>query len=240
MVQEMTMKYMGSKNRIAKHILPIMLAERKPNQVWVEPFVGGANMIDKVDGVRIGADKNEYLCALLDALSKGYKPTKVTKEEYRLVKNSKGAYPMKFVGWCGIGCSYSGKWFGGFAGETKTKNGIRDYQQEAINNVLKQAENLKGVEFVCCGYDELEIPTMSLIYCDPPYAGTTKYKDEFDHDKFWQWCRDKANEGHTVFVSEYSAPSDFKCVWEKEFSSSLSANGKIGGNKKSVEKLFTI
>jgi hypothetical protein len=31
------MRYMGSKNKIAKHILPIMLAERKPDQWWVEP-----------------------------------------------------------------------------------------------------------------------------------------------------------------------------------------------------------
>ena len=44
------MKYMGSKNRIAKHILPIMLAEAEKNGItkWVEPFVGGANLIDKV------------------------------------------------------------------------------------------------------------------------------------------------------------------------------------------------
>jgi len=55
------MKYMGSKNRIAKYILPLMLKYRKPNQTWVEPFVGGANMIDKVDGKRIGADLNHYL-----------------------------------------------------------------------------------------------------------------------------------------------------------------------------------
>ena len=31
------MKYMGSKNRIAKHILPIMLAERKLYQWWLGP-----------------------------------------------------------------------------------------------------------------------------------------------------------------------------------------------------------
>lgn len=53
------MRYMGSKNRIAKYILPIMLAERKPDQWWVEPFVGGANMIDKVKGKRIGNDANK-------------------------------------------------------------------------------------------------------------------------------------------------------------------------------------
>ena len=40
------MKYMGSKNRIAKYILPIMLESRAEGMTWVEPFVGGANMID--------------------------------------------------------------------------------------------------------------------------------------------------------------------------------------------------
>nr|WP_319571429.1 DNA adenine methylase [uncultured Draconibacterium sp.] len=45
------MKYMGSKNRIAKHILPIILKNRT-NELYVEPFVGGANLIDKVDGER--------------------------------------------------------------------------------------------------------------------------------------------------------------------------------------------
>lgn len=41
------MKYMGSKNRLAKEIMPIMLKERG-QRTWVEPFVGGGNMIDKV------------------------------------------------------------------------------------------------------------------------------------------------------------------------------------------------
>ena len=52
------MKYQGSKNRIAKHILPIML-EHRGDRPWVEPFVGGANMIDKVTGARIGYDLNQ-------------------------------------------------------------------------------------------------------------------------------------------------------------------------------------
>jgi len=61
------MKYMGSKNRIAKEILPIMLKERN-QRTWVEPFVGGANLIDKVDGKRIGADINPYLIDALIAI----------------------------------------------------------------------------------------------------------------------------------------------------------------------------
>jgi DNA adenine methylase len=41
---------MGSKQRIAKYILPIMLDEARKNNIktWVEPFLGGANVIDKV------------------------------------------------------------------------------------------------------------------------------------------------------------------------------------------------
>lgn len=35
------MKYVGSKNRHAKEILPIILKDRKPDQWYVEPFVGG-------------------------------------------------------------------------------------------------------------------------------------------------------------------------------------------------------
>ena len=69
------MKYMGSKNRIAKHILPIMLVEAEKNGItkWVEPFVGGANMIDKVPDTfaREGYDINRYLIALLNYSKQG-------------------------------------------------------------------------------------------------------------------------------------------------------------------------
>ena len=55
------MQYMGSKNRIAKEILPIILKNKTEEQVYVEPFCGGCNMIDKVEGKRIANDYNEYL-----------------------------------------------------------------------------------------------------------------------------------------------------------------------------------
>ena len=64
------MKYMGSKNRFAKELLPIILKDRKQNQYYVEPFVGCANMIDKVSGNRIGADANKYLIAMWKGLQK--------------------------------------------------------------------------------------------------------------------------------------------------------------------------
>ena len=233
------MKYMGSKNRFSKELLPIILKDRTPKQWYYEPMVGGANMIDKVDGNRFGADINECLISMWNALTDGWLPKEhYTREEYNDIKNYQSQYPRYVVGYVGINCSYSGKWFGGYAGITETKGGVRDYQQEAFKNVTKQLKNLKGVIFKYSSYQNLQIPSNSLIYCDPPYEGTTKYKDGFSHAEFWEWCRTKTKEGHQVFISEYKAPKDFKCVWEKETKSSLSANGKSGGNKLSTEKLF--
>lgn len=233
------MKYMGSKARFTKYILPIILKDRKPDQWYVEPFAGGMNMICEVGGKRIANDIHYHLIEMWKALCNGWKPHKISSNTYHIVRLNREQYEPHIVGWVGFNCSYSGKWFGGFAGETKTKIGtIRDYQTEAINNVAKQVEKMKGVIFQNKPYYELELPPKSIVYCDPPYEGTTKYANEFDHNLFWNWVRNISKQGHTVFVSEYNAPADFVCVWEKEAKSSLSANGKIGGNKLSVEKLF--
>ena len=238
------MKYMGSKARIAKHILPIMLeeAEKKGITTWVEPFVGGANMIDKVPESfeRIGFDLNEYIIEMFKSLQEGFIPKDLyCKDEYDYVKSSKDKNKA-LTGYIGINCSYSGKWFGGYAGIVKTKGGIRNYQEEAKRNVLKQVEKLNGVIFDTASYENLSFKN-SLIYCDPPYKGTTEYKDGgFDHYKFFDWCREQTKRGNVVFVSEYEAPEDFVCVWQQEVKSSLSANGVSGGNKVSVEKLFKV
>ena len=233
------MKYMGSKARIAKEILPIILKDRVQDQWYVELFAGGMNMICEVDGNRIANDIHPYLIEMWKYLCKGWIPEKIDKNTYDKVRQNKDEFSDHFVGWVGFNCSYSGKWFGGFAGQTKTKIGtVRDYQAEAIKNVLKQVEKMNGVIFKNNPYYEVELPKNSIVYLDPPYEGTTKYANDFDHKAFWQWCREMSKLGHSVFISEYNAPIDFKCIWQKELSSSLSANGKIGGNKVSVEKLF--
>jgi len=232
------MKYMGSKASVAKHILPIILKDRIDGQWYVEPFLGGANIIDKVRGNRLGGEINNYIAEMWTALISGWVPPALDKDTYNSIRDNKGDYELPLVGWAGIACSYSGKWFGGFAGVVKTKGGVRDYQAEAMRNVENQLNGLTGVSVTGCGYEELDIPNNSIVYCDPPYEGTTKYKDDFDHVRFWQWCRDMVLQGHKAFVSEYKAPDDFVSVWNQEVKSSLSANGKVGGNKTSVEHLF--
>lgn len=224
------MQYMGSKNRISKYLLPTMIKERE-SRPWVEPFVGGANMIDKVDGIRIGNDTNEYLIALLIAVRDGWiPPTDISKEFYYDVKNNKDKYSKELVGFVGFLCSFGSKWFGGYA----FNNSGTNYAASGSKSLVKQSKNLLGIDFRCMSYLELDIPANSLIYCDPPYENTTNYKDKFDHVKFWQWCRERSLEGHIVFVSEYSSPGDFVCVQSIETSTVLDKNKKY----KRIEKLF--
>ena len=231
------MVYMGSKNRIAKYILPIMLAERKEGQYWVEPFVGGANMIDKVDGNRIGSDFNiwaiESLITIRDNLSSIPKNnSEFTEDDYNELK-AKAWTPLK--GYASFVFSFGAKFMGGWA---RNKQGT-DYVRNGYRNAVKQSPFLQGVDFRHSSYQDLDIPSNSIIYCDPPYANTTKYKDDFNHDEFWQWCRDMTKRGHTVFISEYNAPDDFEILYEYEINSTFHHSRKEK-KKKGVEKLFRL
>ena len=233
---------MGSKARIKKEILPLILKDRQPNQFFVDLMSGGMNLIDGVEGNRIANDLNFYLVEMWKEILKGWIPEDFYEREfYYEVKKNKEKFPPYLVGYLGFNCSYSGVWFGSFAGKVKTQiNTIRNYQDEAKRNVLKQKENLKNVIFSNKNYYEVEIPKNSIVYFDPPYKDTSKYFIDFEHEKFYNYVRKLKSEGHQVFVSEYKMPEDFICIWEKEVKSSLSANGKSGSSKTSVEKLFTL
>lgn len=236
---------MGSKNRHSKEILEVILPYRTSNeQFFVEPFCGGCNVLDKVTGKRIASDVNKYLIAMWKALICGWIPPKeISRGYYNEVRSSYRSCNNKFTdyekGYIGFNGSYNGRFFdGGYAGVVETKSGlIRNYPEEAWKNVLNQVGNLKDVDFYLSDYSSLVIPDQSIIYCDPPYENTKQYLElnEFDHNKFWDWVREKSRQGHVVFVSEYNAPDDFECVWEKKVNSSLT---KDTGAKKATEKLF--
>ena len=225
------MKYMGSKSRIARYIVPIMEAERTPNQWWVEPFVGGANSIIHASGLRLGADINHHLISLLLEMTKpDFQVPLVSESEYRLIKAHPEQFPSWIVGYAGFQLSFGAKWMDSYR---KDRAGIRNYAIEAKRNIEAQALRMKGINFLNYTYTDLPIPSRSLVYADPPYEGTTKYATYFDHVKFWDWCRQLKSSGHTVFVSEYHAPDDFKCVWQREVTNGLSKSTR-------KEKLWTI
>lgn len=68
------MKYMGSKAKITKYIVPIIQSKIDASgaRYYIEPFAGGCNVIDKIKApYRIASDQNEYLIALLRHLQAG-------------------------------------------------------------------------------------------------------------------------------------------------------------------------
>lgn len=99
----------------------------------------------------------------------------------------------------------------------------------AFTNEEKNRLTIGSVDFA-----EVEIPNDSVIYCDPPYRGTSSYSKatRFDHDRFYEWALRQAV---PVFVSEYEMPDEFLEVssWQK-----LCKIKPTSNNLRTTEKLF--
>src|ERR1700750_2056717 len=107
---------MGGKTRIAKDLARAMLASTSERDVYVEPFVGAgsvaAEMVPFFDGA-ILSDASPDLIAMWQALQNGWEPPEnVTLEEYEAQRHAPVSALRGFVGY---GCSFGGKWFGGYA-----------------------------------------------------------------------------------------------------------------------------
>lgn len=229
------MHYFGGKSRTAEDISKYLKSKRKENQIYIEPFVGAGWVIEKMDGERYAYDKHPYLIAMFKALQNGWTPpTSITEEEYRNAKL--GNCEDYLRGFIGFGCSFSGKWFGGYARNGEGQ-GHRNYCLNAHNSIMKKMKSLNSVKFECGDYKDINIKG-ALIYCDPPYKGTTQYGSivgKFDSDEFWNIVR-KWSKDNFVVVSEYNCPDDFVCVWQKETKTDIRNKDEI--REKRIEKLF--
>lgn len=239
---------MGSKSRIAKYIVPIIQSYIDINDTdkYYKPFVGGANIIDKItSNHKYASDSNPYLIALLRHVQAGGKLyNSVSKELYDKARNDFNSGDMSNfklweIGNIGFLASYNGRWFdGGYAKPVieKTKKGerYRDYYREGKDNLLKQAPLLKNIVFKTLDYRNVN-PKGFVIYCDPPYCGVKEYKNStyFDYEKFWQRMNDWSV-NNIVLVSELSAPNNWASIWKQTVSRSIKVNDK----RKAVEQLF--
>jgi DNA adenine methylase len=101
---------MGSKARHAKHIAPILMADHNQSKPYIEPFLGGGNMMANVPAdIRIGGDVAKYAVSLLRAVASGWVPPSVVSEQfYHDVRQDKDSYPPELVGFVGYSCSFGG------------------------------------------------------------------------------------------------------------------------------------
>ena len=96
---------------------------------------------------------------------------------------------------------------------------------------LKRLQSLERLKLSRKDYSDVAIPPGATVYCDPPYANTTGYIDDFDHERFYRWLRSME---FPVFVSEYSMPDDFICFASIDKACTYSSSKTI----KRVEKMF--
>jgi len=231
---------MGSKAKLVGDLTPILTHNRE-SRPFVDLFCGGCSIAQNVGGVVTANDNNKFLIAMFKGLQLNEeRPHRIdrglydkARDEYRgRVKQTLSDFLIGWIGWMG---SYNGRFFdGGYAGHNV--NG-RDYISEQIRNTERQVVLIKDIEFTCLDYREFQFTSPSVIYCDIPYQGTKQYDSskEFNHHTFWQWCRSKKDDGHTVYISEYTAPEDFHCIWSKQVTNSL---GTFTTHKP-IERLFT-
>jgi DNA adenine methylase len=238
------MQYLGGKTLVAKQLAAVMLDYRRPGQEVWDAFCGGLSVAAALeeDGPVYATDVNAALISLYAAVQGGWQPPDVvSRETWTAAKVLPDSDPLK--AFCGFGCSFGGKWFGGYAGPRSSPKTATHHGGTIMNAVVSSLRMLdrratdRSMTFAVVDFLAVAPrPIESLIYCDPPYAGTTGYDGvpSFDQDAFRarvaEWSR------HTdVFVSEYDFPLG-ACIW------SAPATLKVSGGTKGprTERLYRV
>lgn len=232
------MRYVGGKTRIAKPLAELIRTAREDRSTYVEPFLGGASVFSVVAPAfprTVAADVVPDLVLMWQAARDGWTPpSDLSEAEYAALRH---AEPSALRGFAGFGCSFGGKWFGGYA-----RGAGRNFPDEASRRVVARAAGLAGSLICLADYRDLDqlIDAGAVVYCDPPYAGTTGYAaaSPWDADTFWATAADWATRGAAVLVSEYAAPDGWEVVWERQHRQSL--QGGTAPRPATTERVFAL
>lgn len=108
-------------------------------------------------------------------------------------------------------------------------------QLESLQS-LERLQSLNRLRISQKSYDEIEIKSNSVIYCDIPYENTNivgYLGNGFDHKKFFDWA---AKQTEPVFISSYYITDDrFEEIAQMKKILQYSANT----NKLTTERLYT-
>lgn len=224
------MHYFGGKSKISKDLANVLNPVTK-DKTFVDLFCGSCKIVEKIHTAssRMANDNNPYLIELLKAIQNGWEPpTVVSEEQYKYTMSHLEENPV-LSGFVGIGCSFGGGWNSGYA---RRKKQYYNYAKGAYNTLLRQKQKLNGVLFTSCDYNKALIPAGAVVYCDPPYKGTTNkyYAREFDYNAFIEWVEINKDK-YDIYISEYKEnlaqwPSSYEITWEKESCQRMSIRKK--------------
>ena len=238
-MEDIELRYLGNKTRLSKELTPLLTKHLTGENWYVEPFAGAFGMISNIHySKRIAYDNDKYIIELMKAVRNGWSPPEtLTETEYINLKTlASNGHVEPLIAFAGYGCSFGGKWFNGFARGGKTSRGEdRNHVAESARNLNKMRDKLQGIKIRLFDYKDAPLGVSNVIYADPLYVNCTKYKMKFNHEEFWEWCRNVA-QNNFLYVSEYTAPSDFISIWSKEHKTGIHHGFKE--HKQSTENLF--
>ena len=221
----------GSKERIAKYIVPILQNCIDTNHIntFIDCCCGGANIIKHINCPnRIGIDNNPNLIALLQEMQKDnfQFPEHMSREDWDRCKNGQESR-LWYIGLCAIFCSYFTRGFNAGYCNDNHPNG-RNYYEGRVKTAKKDLPLLKNIQFIENDFSIINNFTNVVIYCDPPYLNTKKYDSSknFNYDMFWSTIRQTSMKNY-VFISEQNAPSDFISIWNHNIQRSRIAPTKL-------------
>lgn len=239
--------YAGGKAKIARHIAGAIVDRHGPSIAsYVEPFLGGGNIAEAIAphcvSMRL-ADLRPDLVLMFQALVEGTwsPPETCSRRRYYELRT---AEPSPERGFYGSTLSFGGKWFGGYAGEPGYRQcddylGMGQRACERVRSALRQADSIDWFP----GVDFRRVPVRpgDVVYCDPPYFGTTDYGgyldgSRWDASAFWRWAQSVSSFA-TVYVSESSAPAGWRPVWEGTQRVKLD---RVNNRAVRVERLYTL
>lgn len=234
------MQYLGGKSKIARWLVAAMRPRLSGREFW-DAFCGGLSVslaISETGARGLATDANPALVNLYQAVAAGWDPPAVVSEDdYAAARSLPDTDPRK--AFCGFACSFGGKWFGGYARAPKEAG--RTYAGAGRTALLRDVGLLveRGIDVALANFLEVEPePTETVLYLDPPYAGTTGYgaTGTFDYPRFYRrvaaWAR------YTdVFVSEYSMPISLGGRLAMEFAHDMSVAGGVRKGAR-VERLY--
>jgi site-specific DNA-adenine methylase len=109
---------------------------------------------------------------------------------------------------------------------------LEQLQQLQQLEQLQQLQQLEQLSFSALDYRDVPIKDNSVVYCDPPYVGTTGYITEFNHKEFYEWA---ATRNFPVFISEYTLPDTrFKKIYSVDKRSMLSHDKSVGNKEENL------
>lgn len=244
--------YGGGKARLGREIARVIASLEERTLGWaghdrpyLEPFCGLLGVaIHVADGKRSVhvSDLNEDVVLLLQAVQRGWTPpdAPLTKPEYDALRHSTEHSAER--GFYGLACAYAGIFFAGYRLASSIHK--RSFFEMFRSSLLAMRPQMEHMVVAHQDYRSLA-PRGCTVYCDPPYRANALQScnpnacirgsfDDFDSDAFWDVAR-AWSQDNLVVVSEYAAPDDFVCVWERHFRSGFKATAE---RTPRVEKLF--